>query len=70
MIHVTIDLSLPENQSPVPQLEDSEFIECFTVPLTDLYAECEKLEKEGYGIDARVGTIAEGVEFAKKFKLT
>ncbi|KAF4935355.1 ADP-ribose pyrophosphatase [Colletotrichum fructicola] len=69
MIHVTIDTSLPENQNPVPQLEESEFIEVFTVPLTDFWAECVRLEKEGYAIDARVGTIAEGIELAKKFKL-
>lgn len=69
MIHVTIDTSLPENQNPVPQLEESEFIEVFTVPLTDFWSECVRLEKEGYAIDARVGTIAEGIELAKKFKL-
>jgi ADP-ribose pyrophosphatase len=60
----------PVNQNPQPRLEDDEFIECFTVPLTDLYAECEKLGKEGYAIDARVCTIAEGIELAKRFKLT
>ena len=70
MVHVTIDLSAPENQNPKPELEDSEFIECFTVPLTDLYAECERLENEGFAIDARVGTIAEGIEIAKKWRLT
>jgi len=70
MIHCTIDLSDPVNQNPQPRLEDDEFIECFIVPLTDLYKECQKLEKEGYAIDARVGTIAEGIEFAKRFKLT
>jgi ADP-ribose pyrophosphatase len=70
MIRVTIDLSLPQNQNPEPELEDNEFIECFTVPLTDLHAECERLEKEGFAIDARVGTIAEGIEIAKRWRLT
>jgi len=70
MIRVEINLSLPENQNPQPELEENEFIECFTVPLTDLYAECEMLEKEGFAIDARVGTIAEGIEIAKRWKLT
>ena len=69
MVHVTVDLSLPENQSPKPQLEDNEFIECFSVPLTELYAECRRLEKEGYAIDARVGTLAEGIEIARRWKL-
>ena len=69
MVHVTVDLSLPENQSPKPQLEDNEFIECFSVPLTELYAECRRLEKEGCAIDARVGTLAEGIEIARRWKL-
>ncbi|KAK6206159.1 ADP-ribose diphosphatase [Pestalotiopsis sp. IQ-011] len=69
MVHVTIDMSLPENQNLKPELEDSEFIEVFTVKLGDLYAECEKLEAQGYAIDARVGTLAEGIEVAKRFKL-
>jgi ADP-ribose pyrophosphatase len=69
MIHVTVDLSLPENQSPQPELEDNEFIENFSVPLKDLWDLCKKFEKEGYAIDARVGTLAEGIEFAKRWKL-
>ena len=32
MIHVTVDMSKPENQNPQPELEDNEFIETFTVP--------------------------------------
>ena len=69
MLHVTIDMSLPENQNPKPQLEDNEFIEVFQVPVAKLYEECKRLESEGYAIDARVGTLAEGIEVAKQFKL-
>jgi len=69
MVHVTVDMSRPENQDPKPELEENEFIEVFSVPLKNLYAECRKLEKEGYAIDARVGTLAEGFEVAKKWKL-
>ncbi|KAL4888784.1 NUDIX hydrolase domain-like protein [Aspergillus ambiguus] len=69
MVHVQVDMSLPENQNPKPQLEDNEFIECFTVPLSTLFEEMKKLESEGYAIDARVGTIAEGIELAKKLQL-
>ncbi|KAJ6183363.1 hypothetical protein N7485_002005 [Penicillium canescens] len=68
MVYVQIDMSLPENQDPKPSLEDNEFIECFTVPVSRLGAELENLEKEGYAIDARVGCIAEGIEIAKKLK--
>lgn len=69
MVHVTIDMSLPENQNLKPELEESEFIEVFTVPLASLFDELKKLEKEGYAIDARIGTLAEGIELAKQFKL-
>ncbi|RAH47659.1 MutT/nudix family protein, partial [Aspergillus brunneoviolaceus CBS 621.78] len=69
MVHVRVDMSLPENQNPKPELEDNEFIECFTVPLSTLFEELKRLEREGYAIDARVGTIAEGIELAKRFKL-
>lgn len=70
MVHVSVDMSRPENQDLKPELEESEFIECFSVPLTNLYDECRKLESEGFAIDARVGTLAEGIEVAKQFKLT
>ncbi|KAJ9486645.1 hypothetical protein VN97_g6680 [Penicillium thymicola] len=69
MVHVQVDMSLPENKNPKPELEDNEFIECFTVPLNSLFGEMKKLEKEGYAIDARVGTLAEGIELAKKWRL-
>ncbi|EHL00702.1 putative ADP-ribose pyrophosphatase [Glarea lozoyensis 74030] len=69
MIHVSVDMSLPENQNPKAELEEGEFIEVFTLPLQDLWAECAKFEKEGYAIDARVGTLAEGIEIAKRWKL-
>ncbi|GKU03155.1 adp-ribose pyrophosphatase [Fusarium langsethiae] len=69
MVHVSIDMDLKENQDPKPQLEDGEFIETFTVKLADLWKECEKLEKEGHAIDARVATLAEGILLAQRFKL-
>ena len=70
MIHVTVDLSRPENQDPKPDLEDNEFIETFSVPIKDLWDICRAFEQEGYAIDARVGTLAEGIEFAKRLRLT
>ncbi|SLM39770.1 adp-ribose pyrophosphatase [Lasallia pustulata] len=69
MVHVNVDLSLPQNQHLKPELEDNEFIEVFSTPLKDLYAECKKLEEQGYAIDARVGTLAEGMEIARRWKL-
>ncbi|KAL2161023.1 hypothetical protein VTH06DRAFT_8736 [Thermothelomyces fergusii] len=69
MVHVTVDMSLPANQDPKPELEENEFIEVFHVKLADLWSECVKLEAEGYAIDARIANIAEGIEIAKRFKL-
>lgn len=69
MVHVDVDMGLPENQNLKPELEENEFIEVFSLPLRNLYAECKRLEKEGYAIDARVGTLAEGMQIASVFKL-
>ena len=69
MVHVTVDMAKPENQNLRPELEENEFIEVFSTPLKDLYAECKRLESEGYAIDARVGTLAEGIEIARRWKL-
>jgi ADP-ribose pyrophosphatase len=69
MVHVTIDMSRPENQNPQPELEEEEVIEVFAVPLASLWEECKRLEAEGCAIDARVGTFAEGIEVARRFKL-
>jgi ADP-ribose pyrophosphatase len=69
MVHVNVDISKPQNQDLKPELEDNEFIETFTVPLSKLYEECKKLENEGYAIDARVGTLAEGIELARRWKI-
>jgi hypothetical protein len=69
MVHVTIDMSDPANQNLKPDLEENEFIEVFTVKLDNLWEECKNLEKEGYAIDARVGTLAEGIEICRRWKL-
>ncbi|QDS74814.1 hypothetical protein FKW77_002363 [Venturia effusa] len=70
MIHVTVSLTHPSNENPTPQLEENEFIENFTVPIKDLYKKCEDLEAAGYAIDARVATLAEGIEVAKRWKIS
>ncbi|KAG9682267.1 putative ADP-ribose pyrophosphatase, partial [Aureobasidium melanogenum] len=69
MVHVRLDMSNPDNQNPRPELEENEFIECFSIPLKTLYEECRRLEAEGYAIDARVLTLAEGIEVARQFKI-
>ena len=69
MVHVKVDMSKAENQNLKPELEENEFIEVFSVPLATLYQECKNLERQGYAIDARVGTLAEGMEMARRWKL-
>ncbi|PHH62831.1 hypothetical protein CDD81_6631 [Ophiocordyceps australis] len=69
MVHVHIDMDKPENKNPQPQLEEGEFIETFSLPLALLWNECKRLEAEGYAIDARVGTLAEGIMMAQRLKL-
>lgn len=69
MVHVNVDMSLGENQNLKPELEENEFIEVFSIPLKTLYADIKRLEAEGYAIDARVGTLAEGIEVARRWKL-
>ena len=66
MCHVRIDMSKPDNQNRTPQLEASEFIETFTLPLKDLWASCKNFQEEGYVIDATVGALAEGIEIARR----
>ncbi|KAI1408101.1 ADP-ribose pyrophosphatase [Hypoxylon sp. FL1857] len=65
LIHLSINPDKEENKNPKPQLEDGEFIECFWVPLNNLYAECRKLESQGFAIDGKVGVFAEGLEMSK-----
>lgn len=70
MVHVSVDMSLAQNQNLQPELEENEFIQVFHIKLVDLWQECIRLEAEGYAIDARVANLAEGIEIAKKFKLS
>ncbi|OTB08307.1 hypothetical protein M426DRAFT_316933 [Hypoxylon sp. CI-4A] len=65
LIHLKVDPDKEENRSPKPELEDGEFIECFWVPLSNLYNECRKLESQGFAIDGKVGVFAEGLEMSK-----
>ncbi|KAF7552435.1 hypothetical protein G7046_g7408 [Stylonectria norvegica] len=69
MVHVTVDMNLPENKNPITELEENEFIEVFTVPVAKLWDELKKFEAEGCAIDARVGTFAEGILIAQRMKL-
>lgn len=69
LVVVEVDMSLPENKAPKPELEENEFIECFTLPLTGLHEEMIKLEKKGYKLDARIQNVAHGIAIAKQYNL-
>lgn len=69
MVYLSVDLRTPENANPKPALDEGEFIECFSVPVGQLLPEVERLAAMGFGIDARVGTLAEGIELAKALAL-
>ncbi len=63
----------PRNQlqNLKPELEENEFIECFSLPLETLWEDLRRLEREeGLAIDARVGTLAMGMEVAKRYGLS
>ncbi|KAJ9612414.1 ADP-ribose diphosphatase [Cladophialophora chaetospira] len=68
MIFVEVDMSDPRNQHPKPELEEGEYIETFTIPLSSLWEELSRLDAEGYAIDARVGGLAQGIEVARKWR--
>lgn len=69
LLTVEVDMSLPENLNPQTQLEENEFIECFTVPFANLYNELNILYDQGYRLDARLQNVAHGIEIAKQYKL-
>lgn len=67
MIFVDVDMEDPRNKDPKPELEENEYIETFTIPLERLWEELTELDRQGYGIDARVATLAQGMELAKRY---
>ena len=72
MVTVQVDMSDPRNKPEGlrPELEENEFIECISLPLKSLWEDLRRLEREeGFAVDARVGTLATGMEVAKKFAL-
>jgi ADP-ribose pyrophosphatase len=69
LVYVRVDLTLPENQNPSPQLEEDELIECFTLPVKSLFSRSKMLQDEGYAIETRVVALAEGIEMARRWSL-
>ncbi|CCH61664.1 hypothetical protein TBLA_0F01210 [Henningerozyma blattae CBS 6284] len=69
LLTVEVDMRLPENINPKTELEDNEFIECFTVPLSTFDEEMVKLNQQGYKLDARVQNVAHGIWVAKNYNV-
>lgn len=61
MVYVDIDMSLPENQEPVPHWMDSEVIEVVSVHVAELDETISRWNNEGYLIDAKVECILIGM---------
>ncbi|GMM33305.1 ADP-ribose diphosphatase [Saccharomycopsis crataegensis] len=68
-VMLEVDLSTKENQNPIPQLEENEFIETFLVNLAELPEELEKLSEKGYKVDSKVASIAAGLKLSRAFNL-
>lgn len=71
IVYLDVDGSDPRNQdgNRKPQLEEGELVQqVFTVPLSGLFETVRQYAYEdGFAIDARVGTLAEGIEMAKRY---
>lgn len=67
MLFVDVDMGDERNRKPRPELEEGEFIETFMLPLEDLWDRLMELDRQGFGIDARVATLAQGMEMAKRW---
>jgi ADP-ribose pyrophosphatase len=67
VVFCDVDMEDERNKKPKPELEEGEIIETFKVPLANLHEELEKLEKEGYALDARFASFALGLVAAKRY---
>ncbi|KAI0460936.1 hypothetical protein LJB42_001472 [Komagataella kurtzmanii] len=67
LVFVSVDMKDERNQNPVPELEANEFIETFTVPLEEISQNLKRLSFEGYKLDARVQSIAAGIQLSSQF---
>jgi ADP-ribose pyrophosphatase len=67
VVFCDVDMEDERNKKPKPELEEGEIIETFKVPLANLHEELEKLEKEGYALDARLASFALGLVAAKRY---
>ena len=65
---VEVDGDLPENQHPLPEPDEGEFIHVYQVPIAGLYDQLLLLDKEGCAVDSRVWNFAEGMKLQQLFQ--
>lgn len=69
LVTVDIDLAHENNQNPQPQLEDGEFIEVFTLPLSELLDGLVKVcQEQDCVVDARLYHLAVGLKLASQIQ--
>ncbi|TGZ84728.1 hypothetical protein EX30DRAFT_300189, partial [Ascodesmis nigricans] len=68
LVEVEVDLALEENRNPRQRLEEGEFIEVFECEVGRLWEMCKVWEREGFAVDARVGTLAAGLVVAGRLR--
>lgn len=69
LVTVDIDLANQKNQNPQPQLEDGEFIDVFTLPLSGLLDGLVKVcQEENCVVDARLYHLAVGLKLASQIQ--
>jgi len=63
IVHVDVDLDLPANQHPIPELEEGEYVDRIVVPLSELSAMLDQREKDGDIVFRSLRTFALGLAF-------
>lgn len=70
LVTMDVDGTDPRNVDPQPQLEDGEFIEVFTLPLSGLLGNlADVCSREGAVVDLRLYHLAEGLLLGEKMFL-
>ncbi|KAL7753893.1 hypothetical protein RI367_000825 [Sorochytrium milnesiophthora] len=61
LVTIEVDTAEGENAHPVATPEEGEHIELMLVPLAGLWAKLQDLERQGFGVDARLAHMAMGM---------
>jgi hypothetical protein len=62
-----IDGDAPENQNPVKQLDEGEFIDVLLIPMDSILETLEELHRQGYGIDGKIWMTGYGYQKLQNF---